>query len=313
MKKLLVLVFLVGCGKTQTQSVNPTAPVELPGITRLGALFPNNPTGTGGSFAETTPITFNNQVIDLAYNHMPVEISMFNLTGTTQYPSLNTNGYACGSAMTYNNTVYSLQSFYPDLTGATPYGNSVTVTSTTDLINWTVPQTILQADSTFTYGNTTMTWDGRQFVLAHDTRETYDVTWGIKTMTSPDMIHWTSIGSKFQENGYASTPTMRYLNGKYYMFYTAPVYDVAKTQCVVRVARSTDLVNWEMQNKNQAVIVPIAQEGLCASDMDLTELNGVTYMVYAYGDQGNGPNEGGIDSATYQGTLQQFAEHFFSN
>lgn len=304
MKWMIFVLLLAGCSPASNKIPNPIT--GIPQINHLGTI-----SLATGTYAETTPITFNNQVIDLAYNHTPVEIDMLNLTGNIQYPSVNTNGYALGSAMVYNNVVYSMQTYYPVLVGYTAYGNSVNLMSSSDLINWSPPQTVLQADSTFTFGNTSLTYGNGQFVVAYDTRQTYNPNWGIKVMTSPDMINWTSVGTEFQDNGYASTPAIRYINGYYYMFYTAPILGIPNMMCDVKVVRTQDFTNWEMQHISQVLLYPQDNEGYCDSDMDLTEFNGTTYLVYAFGDQGTGPNQGGIAEATYNGTIEQLLSLFF--
>jgi hypothetical protein len=75
------------------------------------------------------------------------------------------------------------------------------------------------------------------------------------------------------------------------------------------IARSKDLVNWEMSPKN-----PILQpkkggdEGHNNTDADIAEFNGKTHIFYATGDQANWAE---IREAIYPGPMNEYFESCF--
>jgi hypothetical protein len=187
--------------------------------------------------------------------------------------------------------------------------------SSPDLATWTDPIAVMETDAFVGIGNTSVTAVPTGFVMAHDFApvrqanywEHYDTHFAFST----DLVNWTSIGQAFDSSEYNSAPTIRYIDGLYYLFVVrliqnGPVYPYYVTY----VHRSTDLMTWEKQRSKYAVISPDGdpQDGSATTDLDLVEYNGVMYITYLSGDQ---QTWGLMRYATFQGTVSQFVALFF--
>ncbi len=184
--------------------------------------------------------------------------------------------------------------------------NAVQMISTTDLITWTAPVTVLPTFLNRTYFNSSVTkMPNGSFVMAVETCEPGTICFNARFYSSNDLITWTEIGTIFKPRSYAACPTIRFVDGFYYVFYLR-AYDGL---FVTHVSRSTDLISWE---DGGVVLSPLDGdgEGNNASDMDFTEYNGELIINYGDGDQLTWSN---IRTAKYQGTLESFVKSFFKS
>lgn len=75
------------------------------------------------------------------------------------------------------------------------------------------------------------------------------------------------------------------------------------------IARSRDLATWELSPTRSPMLDPLPGEGINATDADLFEVDGKTYISYATGYQTL--TGGDIHQAMYDGTMQQLLEAYF--
>jgi hypothetical protein len=114
-------------------------------------------------------------------------------------------------------------------------------------------------------------------------------------------------------------PTIRYFAPYYYVIYGIHChqkggpgayyqYQLPETRYVTAVARSKDLMAWELSPTRGPMLDPSQGEGINNTDADLFEFEGNTYIYYATGDQ---LTWGTIRAAMYAGPMSQLlASHF---
>jgi hypothetical protein len=74
------------------------------------------------------------------------------------------------------------------------------------------------------------------------------------------------------------------------------------------VARSRDLLTWELSSANPVLRATGLDEGINASDPELVEMEGTTWVYFAVGDQLSWMN---MKRATFNGDQRQFLEGWF--
>ncbi len=184
--------------------------------------------------------------------------------------------------------------------------NDISFIYTDDLINWSEPQIAIHSKINIVYFNNSVTQlpDG-SFVMVYETCEPGTTCFNARFAQSTDLVNWTDVGTIYSPNSYAACPTIRFADGKFYMFYLKKFGDHFATA----LTRSSDLVNWE---ESSQIVVSTryyeSTEGINASDMDLIEFNGQVQINYADGDQHDWFD---IRLAKYNGTLEQFLLEFF--
>ncbi|MCP4645623.1 MAG: hypothetical protein GY851_34580, partial [bacterium] len=124
---------------------------------------------------------------------------------------------------------------------------------------------------------------------------------------SEDIENWTKLpDSTFGTNRYTACPCVRYFNGYYYVMYLerrSPRHFFE-----TYVTRSNDLVHWELSAANPVIAPKDIDDGINASDPDLIEFDGKTYLYYAVGDQLTWMN---IKRGIYPCSEEQFFESWF--
>jgi hypothetical protein len=295
MKWMIFVLLLAGCSPSQNIQQSPILPVGIPQIIKQGLLQAN-----GG---ENGLITFNNQVYDLSFDRIPPQVAIISMNTLQVNSTVQTPNLDLGSAVVVSGIVNVFQTYYPINNGEAPLGNYITRMISSDLINWSSPQIVIQLPSNEAADNTSVIQDGTGYLLARD--DTYNEgNPSIFFYHSNDLVNWTPVGGVFSDNGYSATPALVYLNGYYYMFYCA--YPMPFLYNDIKIARSVDLVNWEISPK--VVLAPGPGEGISICNMSIVEFNGVVYMAYSVGDQ---QTWGNLNWATYNGTMQQLLSLFF--
>jgi len=210
-------------------------------------------------------------------------------------------GYSLSSAFVHDDTFYAFASRFEK-----DNWNDVTVFWSKDLKQWESRVAVTQNVNEHLFNSSVCAGpDG--FVLAY---ETNDPTWPAftaKFARSKDLLHWTTVdGAALGTDRYAACPTIRHVNGYYYVFYLE--HRTPRWRFETYVARSRDLIAWEVGAKNPVIVPQGLREGINASDPDLIEINGKTTMYYAVGDQRSWMN---VQRADYDMPLAAFCEAFF--
>ncbi|NUN97832.1 MAG: hypothetical protein HUU16_16840 [Candidatus Omnitrophica bacterium] len=182
--------------------------------------------------------------------------------------------------------------------------NDVTHFSSSDLKKWD-SKVVIEQESEHLF-NTSVTASPEGFVMAYESDDPTYPAFTIKFARSTNLEEWTKIPKAlFGVDRYTACPCLRHVDGYYYMLYLE--HRSPRWFFETYAARSRDLVDWELSSKNP-VLSPGKDEGINASDPDLTEFQGRTILYYSVGDQRTW-SRGKV--ATYPGSLREFFSGFF--
>ncbi len=150
-----------------------------------------------------------------------------------------------------------------------------------------------------------------EYIMAYELREPDTVPFSIRFLKSTDLVAWEPIGTIFQPGIYAACPTIRYSNVWYYIIYLE--HRKGYVECI---SRTKDFTSFDHFSGNAEwgpdvqVLSPrgYIHEGLNNSDIDLVEYKGMTYFVYADGDQRGWDD---MRTAVYLGPIDGFFMQFW--
>jgi hypothetical protein len=209
-------------------------------------------------------------------------------------------GYSLASAFVHKGTFYAFASrFVPGS------WNDVTLFSSKDLQRWTQKVVIPQEHEQLF--NTSVCRDGKGFVMAYESNDPKYTPFTIKFARSTDLENWTKVpDTVFGADRYAACPCIRYVGGYYYLLYLE--HRTPRWFFETYVARSRDLKTWELGPKNP-VLTPRMNDGINASDPDLVEFKGRTFLYYSVGDQRTWSK---LKRVVYPGSLSEFLSCWFN-
>ncbi len=183
----------------------------------------------------------------------------------------------------------------------------VTVFVSSDLKHWRRWKVIEGKDEQIF--NTSVCRGPNGFVMAYETNDSAYPPFTIKFARSQDLLTWEPIpGAIFGKNRYTACPCIRYANGYFYMLYLE--HRKPRWFFETYIARSKDLRTWELSLANPVLTPRGLDEGVNASDPEVIEIDGTTYVYYAVGDQRTWSN---VKRAVYQGSIEEFFEKWFKN
>ena len=207
-------------------------------------------------------------------------------------------GLACG--LVHKGVFYAFASHW-----AREGWNDVTLLKSKDLRTWTQKKVISQ-EREHLFNSSVCRGDGR-FVMAYESDDSKYVPFTIKFATSPDLENWTKVSDTvFGADRYAACPCIRYANGYYYVLYLE--HRTPRWFFETYIARSKDLKNWDVSSANP-VLSPGLDDGINASDPDIIEFKGRTFLYYSVGDQRTWSK---LKRAVYPSPLSKFLASFFA-
>jgi hypothetical protein len=161
--------------------------------------------------------------------------------------------------------------------------------------------------------------DDSGYVMAFESNQ--PVQWSFRFARSTELANWTEVEgvafSDVAEKSACANPTIRYFSPYYYVIYGAGrdtgighwfEYRLPTTKYITIMARSKDLVIWELAPTKYPMLDPVDGEGINNTDADIFEWEGNTYMFYATGDQ---QTWGTIRTAMAPKPLKEFLESYF--
>lgn len=125
---------------------------------------------------------------------------------------------------------------------------------------------------------------------------------------------------------YSACPTIRFVDGQFYMVYLEAIHGGAVTNYELYIARSADLANWELSPLNPVMVADdddrilngeftdeerqriATAVNINNSDFDLCEFRGQTHMTYSWGNQ-HGVEH--LAAAMYDGPVDEFLSDWF--
>ncbi|NIA14672.1 MAG: hypothetical protein GWP08_11380 [Nitrospiraceae bacterium] len=183
--------------------------------------------------------------------------------------------------------------------------NDVTMFKSRDLKNWESKIVIEQEDEHLFNSSVCEGPDG--FVMAYESNDPAYPAFTTKFARSTDLETWTKQrDATFGTNRYTACPCVRYVNGYYYVLYLER--RSPRHYFETYITRSRDLRRWELSSANPVLRPTEIDDGINASDPEVVEFGGKTYIYYAVGDQLTWMN---IKRAEYPGTLDQYFEQWY--
>jgi hypothetical protein len=209
------------------------------------------------------------------------------------------SGYSLASAFVNNGKFYAFASrFAPD------GWNDVTMLSSKDLLTWT-EKVVVRNEKEHLF-NTSVCRGENGFVMAFESDDQAFTPFTIKFATSPDLENWTRLPDCiFGKDRYAACPCLRFVNGYYYLLYLE--HRTPRWFFETYLARSKDLKSWELSPANP-VLTPGLNDGINASDPDVIEFEGKTYLYFSVGDQRTWSK---LKRGKYPGSLSEFFLNYF--
>lgn len=212
-------------------------------------------------------------------------------------------GYSLACAYVHNDTFYAFASRFENNDW-----NDVTMFKSSDLKNWDKKVVVVQDPKEHLFNCSVWACpDG--VVMAYETNDPAYPMFTIKFAQSKDLEAWTKVPDAiFGTDRYTACPCIRFANGYYYMLYLE--HRTPRWFFQTYIARSKDLKAWEVSGANPVLTPNALDDGINASDPDLIEFGGKSYLYYAVGDQRTWMN---IKRAVYEGPMRQFFEAWFAD
>jgi beta-xylosidase len=203
-------------------------------------------------------------------------------------------GHSLASALVHGGTFYAFASRFE--AGG---WNDVTMFKSKDLRNWSEKIVITQEKEHLF--NSSVCRGRKGFIMACESDDPKFPAFTVKFAMSADLENWTKLPDAiFGADRYTACPSIRYANGCYYLLYTE--HRTPRWFFETHLARSKDLKQWELSSANP-ILTPGHNDGVNASDPDLVEFHGRTWLYYSVGDQRTWTK---LKRAVYPGPLAEF-------
>lgn len=211
-------------------------------------------------------------------------------------------GYSLASAFVHDGVFYAFASRFENNNW-----NDVTMFKSSDLKNWESKVVVTQESNEHLFNQSVSACpDG--FVMAYETNDPKWPAFTAKFAKSKDLETWEKVAdAALGTDRYAACPCIRYVDGYYYVLYLE--HRVPRWFFQTYVARSKDLTAWERSANNPILVPDAIDDGVNASDPDLVEFGGKTYLYYAVGDQLTWMN---IKRSVYSGPMNDLLRSWFS-
>lgn len=294
MNKYLLTLFIVlshSCAK----SVDRPRQLYTPQfIAKQNIVYPNR--------MEATPIVWKQRLLYIVSDRMEKDnIEIYD--GNKIVYKLPSKGKLI-SAITDKNILYIFST-----TDHTKAENEVLMTQSEDLASFSKPIIIFKASVGQTIFNTSVAKDNDGFVMAYEVCENSIKCFSFRFIKSTDLLNWHSVGDLFRKDEYTACPTIKYINGYYYVFYLKLIGGRFSTY----VSKSKNLI--QFFESPFLVLSSLGQndEGINNSDIDLIEFEGKTYINYADGNQSQNNEVGwtNVRLAVYDGSIAFFVRRIF--
>ncbi len=184
--------------------------------------------------------------------------------------------------------------------------NDVTIFQSKDLKEWTQHVAIVQEPNEHLF-NSSICQGPDGYVLVYESNDPAYPAFTTKVAVSQDLESWTKMpDATFGTDRYTACPTIRYADGYYYVFYLE--HRTPRWFFETYVTRSSDLKTWYRSPLNPVLTPHAIDDSINASDPDLVQYQGKTYIYYAVGDQQTWMN---IKRAIYPGGLSEYLKAWY--
>jgi hypothetical protein len=186
-------------------------------------------------------------------------------------------GHGLASAFVNDGVFYAFASRYEN-----DNWNDVTMFKSSDLKAWDQTIIITQEPDEHLF-NSSVCKGPDGYVLAYESNDKKYPAFTIKFAQSKDLGTWTKQVEVFGDDRYTACPAVRFSDGYYYLLYLE--HRTPRWFFETYIARSKDLKTWTLAPRNPVLTPTGNDEGINASDPDLIEVGGKTWLYYAVGDQ----------------------------
>jgi hypothetical protein len=208
-------------------------------------------------------------------------------------------GYSLASGFVHDGTFYAFASRFSPQSW-----NDVTLFKSKDLKDWQQKVVVQQEREHLFNSSVCATENG--FLMAYESDDPQYPAFTIKFAQSNDLETWTKLpDALLGKDRYTACPSVRQAGGYYYVLYTE--HRQPRWFFETYLARSKDLKNWELSPANP-ILSPGADDGIDASDPDVVEFQGKTYVYYSVGDQRTWSK---LKRAVFPGPLAEFFSTFY--
>jgi len=209
-------------------------------------------------------------------------------------------GYGLASIHVHQDTLYVFASRWED-----GFWNDVTLFKSSDLKHWD-QEVVIHQENEHLF-NSSVCEDSEGFVMAYESSDPSYPAFTLKFARSKDLETWTKVpDAVFGTKRYTACPCIRYIKGIYYLLYLE--MRTPRHFFETYVARSMDLKDWELSRANPVLRPDQLDEGVNASDPEIIEIHGTTYLYFAVGDQRTWMK---IKRARFDGSMRSFFEAWF--
>lgn len=210
-------------------------------------------------------------------------------------------GYSLACAHVHNGVFYAFASRHENQDW-----NDVTLFKSSDLKHWDM-KVVIQQENEHLF-NTSVCEGASGFVMAYESNDPAYPAFTIKFARSDDLEHWTKIpDATFGTNRYTACPCIRYVDGYYYVLYLE--HRAPRHYFETYITRSKDLKRWELSSANPVLRPMDIDDGINASDPEIVEFGGKTYVYYSVGDQLTWMN---VKRAVFPGSLREFCQQWYA-
>ncbi len=183
--------------------------------------------------------------------------------------------------------------------------HDVTLFRSKDMKRWT--KTVAVQGENEQLFNSSVCKGADGYVMAYESNDPAYPPFTVKFAHSTDLKMWNKLpAATFGTDRYTACPCVRYANGYYYVLYLE--HRKPRWWFETYITRSPDLKHWELSSANPVLRPEMMLEGINASDPDLVEWKGKTYLYYAVGDQLSWMN---VRRAVFNGSLSAFLESWY--
>ena len=226
-------------------------------------------------------------------------------------------GHGLGMALVHDGRVYVFGGNWG--TGKKWNIKKIEMVHSDDLVNWSDPVVVLEAEPQEKFFNVSVCRGDGRFIMLVESNDPAWPTFTFKYFASDDLLSWTIIpDALYGVDKYVGGPALYYEGGRYYTLYLEAL---GNRFYETRVTRSNDLVHWEdapearpfatfnPENPVHA-LRPADIRERNASDVELCYWNGKTRVYYTGGDQ---QYAGDLQHAEFEGTPQELLEAFYDD
>lgn len=287
--------------ESKKEKYRVTSPFSSPFIQR-GSQFPSI------KGMEATPVVFNKELLYISTQPEPTGIHVVVVRQSdTAILSDQLIDMEFISAIVNNGILYVF--------GTTDSRTAISMTSTSDLKNWSGKSKIYKAPTGRNVFNTSVTPSPNGFTMAYEVCDQERVCFNVNFLQSKDLAQWVSAGKSYEDGYYTACPTIRFVNGYYYLFFLSAHPSIYRSQIGLyystNVSRSTNLINWNLSYNT--VLSPLdGDPAMNSSDFELVEFNGQVRIVYSdYPQVEPLVPDTGLREAIFNGPIQKFVQSFF--